>query len=491
MSPDLREKTVTNIAYSAIGKGVSVVASVATSIVLARYLSARDFGIYGFAVIFITFLAQFSDFGLSAAVVQRKDLSRESLTVAFTIRFLLGVVLCALAFVLAPFVSIVFESHEVVRVVQVLGITFLTGALSFLPQTQLTRGARFDLLSASQSISSIVNAAVAIALAVAGKGYWSIVVAIVASAMASAVFVNAVHWERPRFHLKGDDLSELISFGGKVFLSGLVMFSIFSFDNAVVGAIGGAQALGYYSLAFSWGSILSGLLQGVVLNVLFPMLSSIQNDRRTIRKIYLELLEYAAFFAVLLHICLFWGANEFLRVVLGHGSDKWAPALGTFRIMCLYGIISTILVPVGPVIVAIGKADVQLKAIASASLIQTLLLYPVFRFWGIEGVAVLVTASYGTQFLIYLPAIGAEIDVRIVEFVQAVARPIIAGFVVISLALVLSDIVPSRMNWATLVVKVSLCGVSFIILHGLIGKWRLEKGVIALIMTAAQRRTVR
>ena len=52
-----------NLSYSALARAVAMAFQLAASIVLSRHLGAHDYGVVGFALIFINFLVQFHDLG--------------------------------------------------------------------------------------------------------------------------------------------------------------------------------------------------------------------------------------------------------------------------------------------------------------------------------------------------------------------------------------------------------------------------------------------
>src|SRR5262249_17735494 len=182
-----------------------------------------------------------------------------------------------------------------------------------------------------------------IALALAGFKYWSIVLGNICASIAAVVFINILKPVRLRFCFDSKAASELIHFGGSLFLSGLIVFAIFNADNFIIGAIKGSSLLGYYTIAFNWGSTICGLLSGTVLSVFFPIFSRIQQDRKRIKEAYIRVLEYIAFIGVLANASLLLVSKEFLVFVLGHGTDKWIPALTALRILCIYGIFRCLL----------------------------------------------------------------------------------------------------------------------------------------------------
>src|SRR3989338_9817209 len=105
---DLKIKTVKNIGFSAFSNIVKFLLSAVASIILAQILSPSDYGVVGFAMIFINFLARFSDLGISDAVIQRNQLDDRGLYTGYTTKFILGIVAFAVVFLLSPLVKLFF-----------------------------------------------------------------------------------------------------------------------------------------------------------------------------------------------------------------------------------------------------------------------------------------------------------------------------------------------------------------------------------------------
>ena len=109
-----------------------------------------------------------------------------------------------------------------------------------------------------------------------------------------------------------------------MFGTGVFVFLIFNLDNFLVGAFMGSAQLGYYALAFAWGSFICGLLSSTVNTVLYPAFSAIQNDTVAVRRWYLKAVELVTFIAVVANAALFVNAHFFLALakVPANGSQQ-------------------------------------------------------------------------------------------------------------------------------------------------------------------------
>ncbi len=480
MTDSLKAKTFQNFGYNGLARVVVFISQAAANVVLARCLVPNDYGILGFAMIFINFLSQFNDFGINSAVVQEKELTDSALYTGFSMKVLLGFFALIISLISAPLARYFFDDVAVVGVVRLLSLGLFINTMSFLPTTLITRDLNYKFLSFAQMGFALTNAAVSIVLALAGFKYWSIVVANVSASIISAIVLNVLRPVRLRFCLDRKKMTEYVHFGGNLFLSGVITFALINTDNLIVGSVKGAQMLGFYALAFYWATGITNLSWNVIANVLFPTFARIQDDRDRIKKGYLMVLEVVALLGIMANLSLLIVSREFL-IFLGNGTDKWLPALQAFRVLCLYGMIRVVLEPVAGVVISLGQTRLLPKANLLAAVLQVALLYPVVRWFGIAGVAVLVTISYAVQYLVYFPALKREIGLKFRDVFSALRAPIIAGVIVCAVGEFLTMGGVYRFGVGDLWIKLFASIGLFFLIHGQLCRWRILKEIRSLI----------
>jgi len=161
-----------------------------------------------------------------------------------------------------------------------------------------------------------------------------------------------------RFCLDVAAARHFINYGVNIFLVGLLSYALLNAGNFVIGAVKGATALGYYTIAFNWGGMICSILIGTVSSVLFPTFAKIQDDRQRLRAAYLKIIEFIAVIAIMANLTLFLTGREFLYFVLGHSTEKWFPSLIAFQILCGFGILKSLLEPGASLMMAIGNTAV-------------------------------------------------------------------------------------------------------------------------------------
>ncbi len=475
MNTSLTLKTLTGIGYNTLARVFILVLTAAANVILARNLTADDYGVIGFGMIFINFLVQFSDFGISRAVIRKHDLSDEDLYTGFTFKFIIGVAAFAIAFALSPLAKHVFDNDAVSDVIIILSLNFVVSNFAFIPHCLLTRDLDYKRMFIPQTGTALVNYVLAIILAINGFKFWSIVIANIASVIVNVILLNFIKPVRIRFAFNRSVAAEFIRFGGNLFLSGIVVFGIFNADRVIIGSVMGSAVLGFYTLAYNWGSIICGIVQDAVHNVLFPAFSKIQHDRDGIKKSYLQVLEFVGFLSVFVNISMLACSYDFLYFILGRGTDQWLPALISFNVLCVYGIIRSLMEPIGNVILAVGKSELLFKSTLIVGITELALLYPVMKYFNIEGVAVLVTAAYSLQVFVYYPFLKKDFNIN--------AREILSSFKGAILATVAVAIVVIPFNYyvkpslVSFMIKIPLIAAAYIITYGMVTRWKIIKEI--------------
>jgi lipopolysaccharide exporter len=475
MSDTLRNKTIHNIGYNSIVKIMQLFFNVSANIILTRTLLPSDYGIVGFAGIFISFLAQFGDFGIGSALIQKKEIDHTEIYTAFTIKVFLSLIIFSIAFTCAPLAVIFFDNLAIVPVLRVLAFSFILNVFSFLPNLLLTRDLDYKKLSYVNILSALLNSTIAVVLALNGFKYWSIVVAGISMTICTSALMNIFRPVRYRFVYDRDATRRLMVFGGNVFLAGFMVFLVFNADNFIIGAVSGATNLGYYSIAFNWASMASTMISSIVLSVLFPVLSKIQGDREKFKNSYLKVLQYISFGGVLVNMTLFVISRDFLVLVLGHNSDKWMPALSTLRILCFYGIARLLLEPIGSVVMALGRTDVLRKATLLVATIELAGLIPILNSFGIKGVAILVTFAYLSQYGIYYIFLRGELQVSLSELSKSVG-PALLGIIPLVMVFIAGEIIIG-ISPLVLLTKLICCIGIYLITYGFANKWKLYEDI--------------
>jgi lipopolysaccharide exporter len=406
-----KSKAFRSVMYTGFGKGLTLICVALTGLVVARNLTSADYGVVGFAGIIIGFLSQFSDLGVANSVIRRPDINQQNLQTALTLKIVFSVCAFGFAFLMAPFAHRFFDHPATGNVVRVLALNFLVSTVGFLPLIALTRAMNYRALMIPGVAAAATQCIVAIALVLHGWSYWAVIIANVGATLTSGIVMQLIKRIPMRLGFVWADAAEFLRFGIPLFGSAILAFVIFNLDNFLVGASMGSAKLGYYALAFTWGSFICGILMSTVNNVLFPAFSAIQHDPAAVRRWYLKSVDLVAFIAVVANTALLANAHFFMVTLLGKGTGKWLPAVLALKIICIYGIVRAVAEPLSPCLMACGRTKTLLHATALAGAVEIALLVLALRSGRIEMVACAVLVAYISQAMVYLPFLRREFSI--------------------------------------------------------------------------------
>jgi len=321
-------------AWALLGVGGQQFVRLILLVVLARVLTPADFGVVAAAQIIFAIAETFGDFGIGVGLVQTKTLDMRTERSAMTIVLASSAIIAAsIALGSGPLASFLGIA-EVEAVLPWIALIFLLqGATG--PSVQLLfREGRFRQVSLVQLASSALGqAAVSIALAFAGWGYWSLVAGMLANAAIQLAFC---FWLRPVWPTLRPDWSRIrpiVHFGVGVLAAMLLSKIAMRADNWVAGRFLGAAALGFYSRAYSLMDMANQLPGVVMTRVMIPHFArhahASERAALALRQFYLIHVAAAAL-TLPLSVATVLLAPEIIAILLGPG---WEPAVPVLAIL--------------------------------------------------------------------------------------------------------------------------------------------------------------
>ena len=320
---DLKGRAISGTAITIAAQGVQFVLTLISTMVLARLLGPKDFGLYAMVTAVMGYLIVFKDAGLSTSTIQREGITYAQVSNLFWINVALGGAITLVLAALAPVVAWFYSEPRLVAVTLALSITFLLNALTVQHTALLRRQMRFKAVGLIQVGSMLCGVTVGIGMAVLGYGYWSLVAGnFVIVAMTVPLTWLAIPW-RPMAPSRRSGTGSLVSFGANVATGGFIYSIAKGADMILVGRFCGSSAVGLYSRAAALLSRPMDQFLSPVSAVFLPVLSRLQADPERYRRTFLRVYEAMALVSFLCTGALFALARPVTLVVLG---PKWDQA---------------------------------------------------------------------------------------------------------------------------------------------------------------------
>ena len=150
---------------------------------------------------------------------------------------------------------------------------------------------------------------------------------------------------------------------------------------------------------------------------MFPALSRIQSDKARVKRIYLRSISSIALLTFPLMLGLLVVADSFVLTLYG---PKWAAVIPVLQVLCIVGLVQSIVSTTGWIYTSQGHTDWQLWWTIGAGAL-TFAAFMIGVQWGVIGVAVAYAIRVYSTLYFALAIPGRLIDITFFEVVRAVA----------------------------------------------------------------------
>lgn len=288
--------------------------------IMSRLLTTADFGYYASISAVVTIFASFSETGIGAAIIQTKDLHKRFIDNAFTMSLIFGMVISLLLFSLSGILANVVADTSMTTPLMLMSVTLLLNCLSTVFISIMHRRLEFLCIGIIRLVSLITTTIVAICLAYNGYGYYSIIVKAILQAL--IVFVLTWYYCRTRFCLTIDKNTSynILNFSGWLMASVLLRNLAHRVDKLLLPRLLSVPALGSYSRPKDFITQISTKINSIFDTALFPVLSSIQNEKEKIKRSFSQSLSLLNTFAILLAMGFAFNSKLIIRIFFG---EEW------------------------------------------------------------------------------------------------------------------------------------------------------------------------
>jgi O-antigen/teichoic acid export membrane protein len=389
LSQNLAQKSVRGGTITLPAQACKIILGIAGTIVLARLLTPKDFGLIAMVAVVIAFAEMFKDAGLSMATVQKEEITHEQISTLFWINILISAALGLCVLAGSPLVAWFYGKPELTAVTAALSLSFIISGLTIQHQALQRRHMRFGTLAAIQIVSQVITLIMTISLALFGWRYWALVGGTLTNAIAGSLFTFIFCPWIPGRMRRGTGVRGMLKFG--VHLTGFNFVNYFSrnTDNILIGRFIGADALGLYAKAYQLFLMPISQIRGPINNVAIPVLSSLRKEPERYKRYYQRILDIMATLTIPLAMYCLIEAKFLIHLLLGH---QWIGAVPVFRILAIAGLIQAVASTRGLVLVSCGFSK-RYFYYGLYTAIVNIVSFIVGLPFGIEGVAMSYTIA--------------------------------------------------------------------------------------------------
>ena len=386
------------------------------NLLLTIFLSPSVFGVYFVVSAAIAFLSYFSDIGLAAALIQKKEqITKEELRTTFTIQQILVISVVVIALVLSNFVRTFYHlDGDGVLLFQALVVSFFFSSLKTIPSIILERDLHFEKLVIPEIVENLFFYVIAVFLAYKGFGVTSFTFAVLARGIAGVITIYIISPWRIGLGFHRETAKKLLSFG--------IPFQTNSFlalikDDLLVAYLGRVLPLaevGYIGFAQKWAFAPLSLIMNNVIRITFPSFSRLQNDKNVLRKA-IEKSIFAACFLIFPGLMGLVALSPYF-ITLIPKYLKWEPAIISLAFFSMNAAFSSISTPLTNALSAIGKIKITLYLMVFWTIATWVLTPLAILVYGFNGVAY-ASALIASSVVIVIYIVKRYIDFSVLKMV--------------------------------------------------------------------------
>lgn len=405
---------------------------------LTVYLDPAEYGIFFLVSAVINFFAYFSDIGLAAALIQKKEKpSEEDLRTTFTVQQAIVVSLLVIIFFATPFVRNYYNlSVDGVYLLWALGLGLLLSSLKTIPSVLLERHLDFNKLVISQIAETVLFNIVAVYLAWQGFGIAAFTYAVIVRGFIGTILIYILKPWLPGFAFSKKSLRSLLKFGLPYQANTFLAVAKDDGMTAVLGGILGPAGIGLLGWAQKWAFAPLRFFMDQVIKVTFPAYSRMQDNKSELSRavsrsiLFVCLLVFPSLLGLLLV------APILVQIIPKY--EKWQPALFALGLFGINAVFAAVTTPLTNLLNSIGKIKITFKLMVMWTTLTWILTPFLAIKYGVNGAA-------GASAIIGISSIIAILIVRKYvefDFKGSVGKPFIATAIMGIIVYLLRSMLP-------------------------------------------------
>lgn len=406
------------VAWSAIGNFATIAVQFLAMVVLARYLSPRDFAVMGIATFFISISQIMIDSGMGGALIQKKEATETDLSTLFIFNMIISILMYMIMMLASIWLAGFYNIENLRSILSVVGISCIIAAFGITQNVALYRELKFKEMSFIRIVSACVSLLVATVLAVKGFGVWALVYQNLTNHIVTILMKFYYSKFIPKFIFSVKSFRQQWNWGYHILLTSLLTTIYNNVFLMIFPKVSSFHFSGLYVQANRIQQIPVTVTTSVLETVLFPIFSKIEDTvlfneskKSFARKTYL----YVS--AILIGLAIL--SESIISIILGNDWIEVAPILS---ILSLSGIFLIVTIVSRNILKAKGytKAIFQIQTFNTITgllvLAITFSVGEYFILWGI------VLANFITMLYMmyrYKKLIGESIKAQLYDFILA------------------------------------------------------------------------
>ncbi len=371
----LRRRVLHGLAWTSLQSWGGRLLTVAIFMVMARALGPQQFGVAAAVVALLGLIQILCASGFVEAIIQRPALEDADANLPFWVSMALALLLGVALVPAAPWLARWIGTPGIEPLLLLAAPVPALGIAAGFQSAFWRRKLDYKTLALRFFVSAAIGGAAGIAAALAGWGASALVLQLLVSSVAGAVWLWWRPIWRPGISVRPQSFGPLLRFGSNVAAIRLVDFvSGRSIEFLIIGAHGVA-ALGLYAVGAKVYQVALQSISTSVLDVAMSAMSRLSGDVDRVRNAYLAAVQISAYVALPAFVAGAALTPELVQVLFG---AKWVDAVPIMRLLMLLGGLQCLQFFNGTCLNALGhpRLTLMVNLIRMVFMLTALTLFP-------------------------------------------------------------------------------------------------------------------
>ncbi|HPT65887.1 MAG TPA: oligosaccharide flippase family protein [Candidatus Woesebacteria bacterium] len=427
---EIKQKTTKNVLFLSLRNvGIQSV-SVIGFFLLTILLGTAEVGLFAIVAEFVSILGYFSDIGLAAALVQKKEeVKKEELQTTFTIQQIL--VLISLIVIYFVYSKVSFNKGYGPKELWIfisLCFSFAAASLKTIPSVLLERKLNFKLISTIDIIENASFYVFAVLFAFLGFGAYSYAIATFIRSLLGLIIIYKYNPWSIGFSFHKSSAKSLFKYGIPFQLNSFIAMAKDRLSNLFVATIVGREAFGILSWAQKATRIPLSFMDAIM-KITFPTFARLQEHKEILKKSLEKSIYFIALFVFPMTAGIALIAPDIINFIPKY--TKWIPAIFPLYLYAVNVAIASVTTPLTNAFNAIGKITLTTKFMVMWTIL-TWILFPFLSIkFGYIGTAYATLLVGMSSFIVWFIARR----VFNIQIIKTIIKPTIATILMIIVCL--------------------------------------------------------
>lgn len=455
---DLKQRTEKALIWSFVDKFGQQIIYFVSGIILANLLMPGDYGKIGVLTIFIVLSNILIDSGFSSALIRKKGATDSDYSTIFYFNLIISLFFYLILYFSATFISSYFEIPDLVNISRVLFLSIIFNSLGLIQQTRMFKEIRFTEYARINIAALTISSAFAIWLAANGGGVWALVVQTLGLSVLKTILLWFYGRWYPKLIFSISSIKEFLGYSANLLGTGVLNAVFNNIYPLIIAKSFSTSTVGFYTQAQKLQDIPSALIANIFRSVAFPVLSSINDDKPRLLRVFGKYIRTTAFFIFPIMMLLIVVAHPLILSLI---TDKWIHSVPMLQVLSLAGMFSPFIILYYDLFNTEGRSDINFKLEVAKKIFLIIAITIALSFGNSIMSLICVWVAYTLLSLIVTAVVSSRVaGYKVISFVRDITPYFLVAFASAIISLI-PHIFFSN-SWALLISSALVYGVSYI-----------------------------